>query len=212
MSSVVVRDRLKYQPDQADAVALGLWALGRTRRGGEPIDRFSDDASRYREIRPRRPPGLDSGLQSPFGVDGEGLLQERPELVGTGGDRTAWRILILCILLNRSSQTQVLPTARALFRRHPHPHALATAAASDVAHDLASLGLVPTKAARLVALSRRWCSGDWRDATDLPGVGAGRYTADAWALFVEGRLDLDPTDAELRAWRDWARSAASAHV
>lgn len=53
------------------------------------------------------------------------------------------------------------------------------------------------RAVSLVALARRWLEVDPQSVKILSLSGCGKYAADSWTIFVEGRTDVDPTDGKL---------------
>ena len=94
---------------------------------------------------------------------------------------------------------------REFFRLYPTPEACASADQAAVACLIKSLGLYNRRAKTMIKLSREF-NGPWSDVNDLPGVG--KYAADSWRIFVDGMLDVTPTDIKLKKYVDWARSVA----
>jgi endonuclease III len=106
-------------------------------------------------------------------------------------------MLVACCLLNRTRGDAARPVLVSLFERYPTPEAMALARPVDLARRLQRLGLHRQRARTLVALSRAWAGGE-RDLAKLPGVG--RYARDSFAIFQEGRRDVEPEDRVLRAY------------
>jgi len=134
-------------------------------------------------------------VSSPFD-----LVQES-ELVG--GD--PWKVLVACILCNRTSGFRAKGVLALLLRSWPDAIALAKAEPDEVAAMLYPLGLAEVRARRLIAMSAGWEAGvhlaSGLGVAALEGVG--KYGADAYALFVEERVDVQPTDHDLIRYRDW---------
>jgi endonuclease III len=106
-------------------------------------------------------------------------------------------MLVACVLLNRTRGSVAAPVLGRLLERYPTPGAMAAARPVDLARRLRRLGLHRQRARTLIALSSAWAAGE-RELERLPGVG--RYAMDSWAIFQEGRTDVEPTDAVLRAY------------
>lgn len=66
-------------------------------------------------------------------------------------------------------------------------------------HDLLRpLGLWNRRSLSLVRLARAWLQAPPANAGDVAKLpGCGKYASDSWAIFVEGRTDVDPTDGKL---------------
>jgi hypothetical protein len=112
-----------------------------------------------------------------------------------------WRVLVCCVLLNRTNGHQqtvhVLPE---LFRRWPTAAAMGDAPAEEIADLIRPLGFQNRRSRVLGMLSRAWdlSPARTRDMVEcMPGVG--KYAADAFALLCLGE-SADPEDKELRRW------------
>ena len=131
----------------------------------------------------------------------EPLVQERP---GVRGE--PWRLLVVCILCNKTRGASAWPVVSALFDRWPTPAAMGSAGPEDVATIIRPLGLHRRRASYIVAMSSRFAEGGC-PVEDLPGVG--RYALDAWAIFVEGRTDGEPADGHLNRYVDWRKATGT---
>jgi methyl-CpG-binding domain protein 4 len=110
-------------------------------------------------------------------------------------------MLVGCILVNRASWSQAEASHEELRRRWPTPFDLAAASPPDVEPVVAQVGFGRQRAARLVRFARDWCLHRPEDAGEVLRMhGCGRYAADSWAIFVEGRTDLTPSDHHLAAY------------
>ncbi len=116
--------------------------------------------------------------------------------------RTPFWMLVACVLVNRTRWSQAEPVLKRLRGAYGGPLGLAGARRSDVAREVRALGLHVARSDRLVRLAQAWLG--WRRARLrvtaevvelMPGCG--RYAADSYAIFVEGRTDVAPLDKEL---------------
>jgi methyl-CpG-binding domain protein 4 len=93
-----------------------------------------------------------------------------------------------------------------LFELAPTPHGLLKAEREGRLQDLLRpLGLQNRRADLLRRLTEDWLSGK------PPGLchGVGRYALDAWAIFVEGRTDVSPSDHFLKPYLAWRKKYGS---
>ena len=109
-----------------------------------------------------------------------------------------WCVLVCCALLNRTGRAQVRPMFEALFDACRTP---LDAARVDLAALLRPLGLQNRRAELLRRLSADYAAG--KPPQDCPGVG--EYALDAWAIFVEGRTDVSPSDHFLKPYLRWRK-------
>jgi hypothetical protein len=112
----------------------------------------------------------------------------------------AWRVLVLCALLNRTGRRQVRPMFEALLVAFPTPQRMARGRAR-LERMLRPLGLGARRSALLRRLSADYVSG--RPASQCFGVG--QYARDALAIFVEGRTDVRPSDKFLGRYLRWIK-------
>ena len=78
------------------------------------------------------------------------------------------------------------------------PIRLSEARAVDLHDCLRPLGLWRKRAITLPRLADAWLQGPpktCKDVLKLPGCG--KYAADSWAIFIEGRTDVEPNDGKL---------------
>lgn len=116
--------------------------------------------------------------------------------------REPFWMLVACCLVNRTRWMQAEPVFEQLKKRYPTPEALGDAPVSEIEDIVKPLGLYRRRALSIVTLAREYMSDVPPENAEavlrLPGCG--KYAADSWAIFVEGRRDVEPTDVELRAW------------
>jgi endonuclease III len=123
---------------------------------------------------------------------------------------TPFWMLVACCLVNLTTWQQARPALEALMARYPTPLALSLATPEDLHPILHPLGLWRRRAVSLVRLGQEWLRVPGprgiMDIYRLPGCG--KYAADSWAIFVEGRTDVNPTDGKL-SW--YLRQLRSEH-
>lgn len=113
-------------------------------------------------------------------------------------------MLVGCVLVNRTRWAQAKSVHAHLVRRYGSAPKLADADIGYLTNVLLPLGLSTARARSLIDLAKIWrrFGGGWHrrhyraeDILKLPGCG--RYAADSWAIFIEGRRDVRPTDKRL---------------
>lgn len=126
------------------------------------------------------------------------LIQERLPR----GPLYPWRMLVACVLLNRTRGAVGVPTALAVLEAWPSPGALACADLRTLRAVIRPCGLWRRRALTLCNLSVAWVAGV-RDPRLLPGVGP--YALDSWRIFVDGRLPRGVRDGKLRLYINWKK-------
>ena len=113
--------------------------------------------------------------------------------------QSPWRVLVACVLLNKTSRAQVRGVICEFFSLCPTPEATADVPVERIASVIAPLGLVK-RAQTIKQLSLEYLTHDWKKVTELHGCG--RYASDAYALFVSGdwRTMEPPLDKELERY------------
>jgi endonuclease III len=113
-----------------------------------------------------------------------------------------WRLLVCCTLMNLAPGARAEPVAAAIFEAWPTPERLARAPETRLQALLRPLGMWRRRADTLRRLSAEYRHSGTDACTPAEVVralhGVGAYAADSWAIFVEGRLDVEPADRELR--------------
>jgi len=129
-----------------------------------------------------------------------------------------WKLLVCCILLNRTRRSQgVDRVAEELFRRWPTPRTLADAPHLPLVRLLTPLGFQRRRALSLRRFAEDWT---WLGAlyqgttpaasTELRAMhGVGDYAFDAYRLLVLGDLSVPPRDKELLRWWRWRMTSLS---
>lgn len=127
---------------------------------------------------------------SPYGLLEEELFQD------------PWRLLVACMLLNKTTAIQVRTVIWALFDRWPSPAAAATADPAALEALLQPLGLFRRRAAAVVRMSQEYLDKEWTDPAELYCLGT--YASDAYRIFCRGEWrEVDPEDKDLARYKAW---------
>ncbi len=110
-----------------------------------------------------------------------------------------WKMLVCCILLNQTHNRSVRPILDSVFEFIPNPDSAINCNVESLAAIIKSTGLYNVKARRIKNMSLGYKKG-FKRVTDLPGIGL--YGNESWEIFVNGNLDIKPTDSKLRAYLD----------
>lgn len=116
-----------------------------------------------------------------------------------------WKQTVCCILLNRTRRCVLDRIRHRLFRAFPNPAAMAAADPARISRIIRSLGFQNRRARALIRFSAEY--DEW-DRAGRPGgseglrdlYAVGDYAVDSWAIFVDGRRDVAPTDLKLIWW------------
>ncbi|KAK9997784.1 hypothetical protein SO802_017387 [Lithocarpus litseifolius] len=115
-----------------------------------------------------------------------GLLQERHA-------HDPWRVLVICMLLNRTTGFQARRVISNLFTLCPDAKTATEVAKEEIEKIIKTLGLQKKRASMIQRLSREYIGESWIHVTQLHGVG--KYAADAYAIFCTGKWDqVRPND------------------
>jgi adenine-specific DNA glycosylase len=111
---------------------------------------------------------------------------------------TPFWMLVACILVNRTQWATAKPVFDLVRFKWPSPEHLAEADLRSLKPAVKGLGLYTRRSRDLRGMARRWLDGIPRTAEDVMELpGCGKYAADSWAIFVEGRTDVHPDDGKL---------------
>jgi methyl-CpG-binding domain protein 4 len=115
-----------------------------------------------------------------------------------------WKLLAVCILLNRTNGVkQVKPMLADFFEAWPGPKAFLSAPVSDVKQVLKPLGFQNIRYDRLAGMSCDLLLGKLPPKDKLRGVGT--YGKESFEIFCRGYLVVEPHDKELKKYCEWAR-------
>lgn len=110
-----------------------------------------------------------------------------------------WKVLICCILLNQTNNTQVRPLIEDFFIKWPNPFYVASEKKEVLSNFIRSTGFQNVKADRMIRFSNEWIKGE-RDPKKFTGVG--EYGREAWRIFVDKDINFLPRDKKLRMYID----------
>lgn len=107
-------------------------------------------------------------------------------------------MLVACSLVNLTTWDKAQPVLAWLRQRYVAPRVLAAADPSDLHDALRPLGLWRRRAITLVKMAQAWVQSPPETSQEVRSLpGCGKYAADTWAIFMEGRSDVQPTDGKL---------------
>lgn len=118
-----------------------------------------------------------------------------------------WKILVCCILLNRTQGCTVRKLLPDLFGEYPGPRAMANANACRLYNMVSHLGFGERRTQALICMSKIYADVSdaghelFLDVRKLPGCG--QYAADCWDLLVLRKKPAhEVTDKELRKYME----------
>ena len=171
-----------------DGTTENLYMGAKRQRDGEKDaydGEFSRGAKRMK-VRAWRPP------VSPYGLLEEDFYDE------------PWKLLLSCILLNKTSAVQVRQVVFRLFQLYPTPERLIEASTSELETLLQPLGLFRKRAVAIQRFSKEYIEKDWKDPKELYGIG--KYASDAYAIFCLGEWETtQPEDKDLKLYLEFVR-------
>ncbi|WOG95168.1 hypothetical protein DCAR_0414471 [Daucus carota subsp. sativus] len=110
-----------------------------------------------------------------------------------------WRVLVICILCNKTNGKQVKKVISDFFKLCPSAKAATEVPVEEITKLTISLGLQNTRARKIQRLSSEYLEENWTHVTKLFGVG--KYGADAYAIFCTGKWDrVTPEDYMLEKY------------
>lgn len=128
---------------------------------------------------------------------------EKPYLIQEEVKDDPWKVLVVCILLNRTRGEQVFRVVWDLFRKYPTAQSMADANLDELKEMVKPLGLSTERSLHLKLMSHQWVNDAWDEITDLSGCG--KYAQDSYEIFVDGDLDVDTDDPVLLMYIMWAK-------
>jgi hypothetical protein len=124
-----------------------------------------------------------------------------------------WKMLVSCILLNRTKRAQVDAVIDELFRLWPTPERMARALPDEVAFMIRSLGFQNRRSRCLVRMSCDYAADlsakkpweiELKDVEALHGIGT--FALEAFRIFFLDEIDFEPTDVELAEYVAWRQT------
>lgn len=116
-------------------------------------------------------------------------------------------MLVACQLVNQTTWEQARPAFLWLRRTTGGSILRVALAEPEQLHcALRPLGLWRQRSIVIPRFARAWLQGRPGTYDEVMGMpGCGKYAADSWAIFVEGRLDVEPADGKLNWYIDRMR-------
>ncbi len=108
-----------------------------------------------------------------------------------------WKMTVICILLNQTTNQQVRKILIPLMDFLDNPNNTSNLDPEQIYPLIKSTGFGRIKADRIVKMSQKWVEG-FKSVEELPGVG--KYAKESWQIFVEGKTDFLPSDKKLRMY------------
>lgn len=147
---------------------------------------------------------LDLTIRTPREISPYALMQEEFR-------DDPWKLLVGCIMLNQTSAKQARPVWERFFVTWPSPQSLLSR------DDIDSLIRDITDVIRPLGFQNRRARSIWHMTVDYvtmrpdlnPSLindvyGIGKYAADSFKIFVEGKIVIDVQDKELKNYVKWA--------
>lgn len=104
-----------------------------------------------------------------------------------------WRVLVICMLLNRTTGRQAEKVILDLFTLCPNAKTATEVDTEEIEKVIQTLGLQKKRAAMIQRFSQEYLEESWTHVTQLHGIG--KYAADAYAIFCTGKWDrVKPAD------------------
>lgn len=112
-----------------------------------------------------------------------------------------WKILVCCLCLNLTTRKQMEPVVERIFQRWPDAKSLSEAEDIELTETIRSLGMWKKRVNTLKKMSAQYHTGEWKDVSELHGVG--KYASDAYRIFVLGDWrNVEPMDHVLNDYHD----------
>jgi len=128
---------------------------------------------------------------------GDPLLQE----LHVGKPDWHWRVLVICIMLNRTRRAQVETVSELFFEAFPTSSDVRVDDLALVEEIVKPLGFARKRSEILVEMSCIYAAHLYNDVSELPGVG--KYAIDAYKLLCLGDMNVSPNDHALNYYHSW---------
>eukprot|EP01026_Neomeris_dumetosa_P052301 TRINITY_DN46239_c0_g1_i3.p1 TRINITY_DN46239_c0_g1~~TRINITY_DN46239_c0_g1_i3.p1 ORF type:complete len:264 (+),score=31.86 TRINITY_DN46239_c0_g1_i3:52-792(+) len=124
-----------------------------------------------------------------------GLIQEQLY-------KDPWKVLVACMMLNRTSGRQVHGVIWDLFKLCPSAEEALNVSKDEIVEVIRPLGIHTKRANDMLVMSEQYLHKDWKSPLELHGVG--KYAADAYWIFCKGKWrEVQPRDKELNKYHEW---------
>jgi methyl-CpG-binding domain protein 4 len=103
-----------------------------------------------------------------------------------------FKMLIGCIMLNQTSNKNVRQVIYTFFDRWPTPQSIINANVQDIIEHIRPLGFYNMRARRIQRFAHEYITKPFKSACELHGIG--KYANDSYEIFINGNLNVNPTD------------------
>ena len=117
--------------------------------------------------------------------------------------KNIWQHMVGVICLNQTYRKQVKEVLPKLFKRYPNAKAYLRGRLKTQETMLKPLGMWSVRAKRLRKMSEQFLTWDYKDASDLHGIG--KYGNDSYRIFYKNEIPTDVQDKELRKYIETIR-------
>ena len=103
-----------------------------------------------------------------------------------------WKMLIGCIMLNQTSNKNVRQVIYSFFDKWPTPQSVIEADPVEIREHIRPLGFYNLRTNRIQRFSQEYITKSFSKASELYGIG--KYADDSYEIFINGNLNVQPTD------------------
>ena len=111
-----------------------------------------------------------------------------------------WKHMVSVICLNQTYRKHVKIILPKLFARYPNPKAYLLGSHKTQQNMLKPLGMWNVRAKRIRKMSEQFLTWDYKEASDLHGIG--KYGSDSYKIFYKNEIPNDVQDKELKKYRE----------
>ena len=112
--------------------------------------------------------------------------------------KNIWQHMVGVICLNQTYRKQVKEVLPKLFKRYPNAKAYLRGRLKTQETMLKPLGMWSVRAKRLRKMSEQFLTWDYKNASDLYGIG--KYGSDSYKIFYKKEIPADVQDKELKKY------------
>ena len=117
--------------------------------------------------------------------------------------KTIWQHMVGVICLAQTYRKQVKEVLPKLFKKYPNPKSYLRGRLHTQEKMLKPLGMWKVRAKRLRNMSVDFLTWDYKEASDLHGIG--KYGSDSYRIFYKNEVPTDVKDKELRKYIETIR-------
>lgn len=103
-----------------------------------------------------------------------------------------FKMLIGCIMLNQTSNKNVRQVIYTFFDRWPTPNSVINADPNQIKEHIRPLGFYNRRTSTIMKFSLEYIQKSFNQASELYGIG--KYANDSYEIFINGNLNVNPTD------------------